>query len=196
MNDAGDFDPLEGAAGSDVQHGDPAPASKPIAPEEVEAIQAKATAFRTLADRFYILWWNLPGMSPRDVDRHLVDMFQMYMNLAPSMGVSRNTVQELRECCGKKRPWKSDALMGDPSETVRGAISPFYEPPPKDLERLGFGLGDLVARITKVFSKERCGACEVRRRALNAFAPEILVGFLVGAVVAVAGAAAFFLRLR
>src|SRR6185295_4394117 len=70
---------------------------------QVRLLQAKTDAFRDVADRFYMLWWNLPEMNHRQVDQEVVDLFRMFMDLAPSLGVSRNMIPELRECCGRFR---------------------------------------------------------------------------------------------
>jgi hypothetical protein len=131
--------------------------------EEVHRLQARQEAFRDLADRFYMLWWNLPGATLRQVDEHVVDMFRMFMDLAPFMGVSRNGIPELRECCGRKRVWKDDALTGDSSQTlVMAAVS-------DPVEVLGWCPGDIIRRITRFFGVKYCEKCDRRRRAINAF---------------------------
>ena len=134
--------------------------------EEVARLQARVDAFRSIADRFYMLWWNLPGMTLRQVDRDIQDMFRMYMDLAPSLGVSRNGIPELRECCGRSRtPFRDNSHL-DPQKTITGAqgvVSPFYEP------KLGWCPGDIIRRVTRLFGAKHCERCDRRRRAINAF---------------------------
>lgn len=130
--------------------------------DQVAQLQAKADAFRSLADRFYMLWWNLPGMSLRHVDADVQDMFRMLMDLAPSMGVSRNGIPELRECCGRKRIWKDDPISGNHPQQV------LVMPPVKD-EQLGWCPGDIIRRITRFLGVSYCEKCDRRRRAINAF---------------------------
>lgn len=129
--------------------------------EEVARLQAKVDAFRSIADRFYMLWWNLPGMTLRQVDRDLQDMFRMYLELAPSLGVSRNGISELRECCGRKRVWKDEALSGDAGDVL--VMAPVTE------QKLGWCPGDIIRRISKAIGFKYCEKCDRRRRAINAF---------------------------
>jgi len=129
--------------------------------EEISQLQARSDAFRNLADRFYMLWWNIPGMTLRQVDQDIQDMFRMYMDLAPSLGVSRNGIPELRECCGRKRVWKGDPLSDNNCKVL-------VMPPVKD-EVLGWCPGDIIRRITRLFGAEYCEKCDRRRRAINAF---------------------------
>jgi len=131
--------------------------------EEVLRLQARQEAFRSLADRFYMLWWNMPGMTLKQVDQDVQDMFRMYMDLAPSMGVSRNGIPELRECCGRKRVWKDDRLTGNAGQVL--VMPPATDP----VEVLGWCPGDIVRRITRLFGAKYCDACDRRRRAINAF---------------------------
>lgn len=130
---------------------------------EVERLQARADAFRDLADRFYMLWWNLPGMTLRQVDQDVKDMFRMYMDLAPSLGVSRNGIPELRECCGRKRVWKDDPLSDNNAKVL--VMPPAVDPQ----EDLGWCVGDVLRRITRFFGAKYCEKCDRRRRAINSF---------------------------
>lgn len=129
----------------------------------VMMLQARQQAFRDLADRFYMVWWNLPGSTLRDVDRDIRDMFRMYMDLAPSMGVSRNGIPDLRECCGRKRVWKDDPLSDNNGKVL--VMPPATEPE----ERLGWCPGDIIRRITRLFGAKYCEKCDRRRRAINRF---------------------------
>ena len=157
MDDNEDFDPLK--AGEDQIVKLQANEARSL---EVQILQARADAFRDLADRFYMLWWNLPGMNLRQVDQDVQDMFRMYMDLAPSMGVSRNGIPELRECCGRKRVWKDDPISGTHPEQVL-VMAAVGE------EKVGWCPGDIIRRITRFFGARYCEKCDRRRRAINAF---------------------------
>lgn len=128
--------------------------------KRVLQLQARQAAFRDLADRFYMLWWNMPGMTLRQVDTDVQDMFRMLMDLGPSLGVSRNGIPELRECCGRKRTWR-DGTLGHEEQTLIMA--------PVKREELGWCPGDIIRRITRFFGAGYCEKCDRRRRAINAF---------------------------
>jgi len=130
--------------------------------DTVRTLQARQDAFRDLADRFYMLWWNLPGSTLRNVDNDLRDMFRMYMDLAASLGVSRNGIPELRECCGRKRVWKDDPIS-------EGGHRVLIMPPAEPKETLGWCPGDIIRRITRFFGASYCEKCDRRRRAINTF---------------------------
>ncbi len=130
--------------------------------ETVRQLQARQEAFRDLADRFYVLWWNLPGTTLRQADQDIQEMFQMYMNLAQHMGVSRNGIPELRECCGRKRVWKNDPISSGSGVLVMPAV---VDP----VENLGWCPGDILRRITRFFGRKYCEACDRRRRKINGF---------------------------
>lgn len=153
-----DFDPLK--EGEDFITQSPPPQALA---EQAAQLQARADAFRDLADRFYMLWWNIPGMTLQQVDKDVQDMFRMYMDLAPSMGVSRNGIPELRECCGRRRVWPDDALDGHEEQTL--VMSPAKDP----VEKLGWYPGDIIRRITRLFGAKYCSACDARRRRINAW---------------------------
>jgi hypothetical protein len=153
-----DFDPLKEGEDQITTSSD----STSLA-AQADQLRARADAFRDLADRFYMLWWNIPGMSLRQVDQDVQDMFRMYMDLAPTMGVSRNGIPELRECCGRKRTWKDDPLTGPPGQVL--VMPPVTEP----IEKLGWCPGDIVRRITQLFGVKYCEACDLRRRRINAW---------------------------
>lgn len=131
--------------------------------ETVRQLQARQEAFRDIADRFYLLWWNLPQMTTRQADQDIQDMFRMYMDLAPILGVSRNGIPELRECCGRKRVWKDDPLSDNNRKVL--VMAPAVDP----VENLGWCPGDIVRRITRFFGAKYCEKCDRRRRAINRF---------------------------
>jgi len=154
-----DFDPIEQ---SGTLPAPPLPETSTELLDEVRRLQARQEAFRSIADRFYMLWWNMPGMTLRQVDQDVQDMFRMYMDLAPSLGVSRNGIPELRECCGRKRVWKNDPISGSNAVLVMLPVTD-QEPP------LRWCPGDIVRRITRLFGAKYCEKCDRRRRAINAF---------------------------
>ncbi len=158
MDTSEDFDPLK--VGEDQTIKLEANKDRSL---EVERLQARAEAFRDLADRFYMLWWNIPGMTLRQVDQDVKDMFRMYMDLAPSLGVSRNGIPELRECCGRKRVWKDDPLSDSDTKVL---IMPMAKDPD---EKLGWCVGDLIRRVTRFLGVRYCEKCDRRRRKINAF---------------------------
>lgn len=158
MDTESDYDPLEQAHKPTT----PPPSSNELS-DEIRKLRVRADAFRDLADRFYMLWWNLPGMTTRAVDRDVQDMFRMYMDLAPSLGVSRNGIPELRECCGRKRVWKDDPIVEHDSKVL---VMPAVEDPKEDL---GWCPGDIIRRITRFFGAPYCEKCDRRRRSINSF---------------------------
>lgn len=93
-----------------------------------------------LIDQCQVLFRELPRVTTRDVDKRLEKIFETVMNLAPYVGVSRMSIPLLRDCCGGKRVWTED---------------------------LGWGLGDIIRRITRLFGFGHCDGCERRRTWLN-----------------------------
>jgi hypothetical protein len=154
-----DFDPLEHGTSQETKKLDPEKANL------VRLLHAKQDAFRDIADRFYMLWWNLPKSSLQDVDIQVRDLFRMYMDLAPTMGVSRNGIPELRECCGRKRDPFRDGSGLDPNVAISGAQS---VPGVQD-EKLGWCPGDIIRRVTRFLGFAYCERCDGRRRRVNTF---------------------------
>lgn len=102
-----------------------------------------------LIGKFHDLFWDLPKITTRDVDARLQEMFELLMDAAGHVGISRLSVPRLKECCGKARTWPG-------------------EPPPAPTEEpLGWGVGDIIRRITRLFGIGHCKKCEERRQALN-----------------------------
>jgi hypothetical protein len=156
-----EFDPFEGS--SNLPRA--AASTNTELERKVEALHAKEDAFRSIADRFYMLWWNLPSTPAHHVEQEIRDLFRMFMDLAPSMGVSRNGIPELKECCGRKRdPFPGDINV-DLTKSISGAEgiqSPYYE-------NLGWCPGDLIRRVTRFLGFQFCQDCDKRRRKINAF---------------------------
>jgi hypothetical protein len=164
--DDSEFDPLEHGTSQETKKLDPEKANL------VRLLHAKQDAFRDIADRFYMLWWNLPKSRLSDVDSQVRDLFRMYMDLAPTMGVSRNGIPELRECCGRKRDPFRDGSGLDPNKTISGTqqitARDLLGLPPVD-EKLGWCPGDLIRRFTRWLGFQYCERCDLRRRRINAF---------------------------
>ncbi len=159
MDTNSDFDPM---AVGQTQTPPAAITTGPEIADEIRKLQSRADAFRDVADRFYLLWWNLPRTTLRQADQDIQDLFRMFMDLAPSFGVSRNGVPELRECCGRKRTWKDDPLNGKDDVLV---MAPARDEDPA----LGWCPGDVLRRITRFFGAKYCEKCDRRRRRINAF---------------------------
>lgn len=176
------FDPFDDHGSSQVPQSQTQPNQALL--EEARRLQARQEAFRDIADRFYLVWWNLPSASPRQLDQDIVDLFRMFMDLAPSLGVSRHNIPELKECCGRKRnpipkslradlpgidhdvPIPGPPGLFDPDASIDGAQevkSPFQE------EHLGWCPGDLIRRFTRMLGFKFCQRCDDRRRRINAF---------------------------
>jgi hypothetical protein len=160
-----EFDPFQGSNRLPVKH-----SSNTELDSKVQMLNARQDAFRSIADRFYMIWWNLPSTPIHQVDQEIRDLFRKYMELAPSLGVSRNGIPELKECCGRKRdPFPGDVTV-DLSRSISGRqeMAGVKDGPPPD-ERLGFCPGDLIRRVTRFLGFKFCRECDGRRRKINAF---------------------------
>ena len=136
---------------------------QPFSQDLLKEFRARQDNFIALAEDFYQLWRALPDLNVRQVDARLVPMYERLLALAPSIGVSRNGLQQLRECCGKKRAWPI-GLLQDPSETLDHVVVPLGT-----FEELGWWPGDIIRRITRFFGAAYCEKCDRRRRAINRF---------------------------
>jgi hypothetical protein len=135
-----DYDPLDQESEIKVT-----PTSgSPVRIELAESITRAQLPFMRMIARMHDLFWDLPNVTTRDVDVRLQELYELLMDAAATAGISRMSVPQLRECCGKKRVWP-----GDP------------------VEKLGWGLGDIVRRITRLFGIGHCEKCEERRKAWN-----------------------------
>ncbi len=159
-----EHDPFEpGQANSpSPQSGKTSTQTDPDLVKAAEAIRARQEAFTRLAESFYELWKGLPEMNVRQVDAWIGFTYHQLLDLAPSLGVSRNGLPQLRECCGKKRVWP--AGLGDPG--VSSASLPVLRDP---VENLKWYPGDIIRRITRLFGAKYCEKCDRRRKAINRF---------------------------
>lgn len=140
-----DFDPLNEPAQIPIRP----PSGSPVRLELAQAIERNQLPFMRIIARMHDLFWDLPNITTRDVDQRLQELFDLTMDAASQVGISRISVPRLSECCGKRRVW--------PGEKPEAAADPV----------LGWGLGDIVRRITRFFGFGHCQKCEERRKALN-----------------------------
>ena len=145
MDEIFDFDPLDRPAEIPVKP----PSGAPVRLILSETITRNQLPFMRMIARMHDLFWDLPSMTTRDVDARLQELFELLMDAAGTAGISRMSVPRLAECCGKTRIWPD------------GVKTEIEEPP------LGWGLGDIVRRITRLFGFGHCKKCEERRHALN-----------------------------
>lgn len=164
-------DPLAQPAGEPAVK---APPRQPFSQDVVNQLRDRQDRFIALAEDFYKLWRALPDLNVRQVDVRLVAMYEQLLELAPTLGVSRNGLQQLRECCGKKRVWPA-GLEGDPALSIRredAVRSPFYQ------EELAWWPGDIIRRITRWLGVPYCKKCDRRRRIINAICGKALWDWL------------------
>jgi hypothetical protein len=139
-----DYDPLEQIFETEIK----LPSTgAPVRLMLSETITRNQLPFMRMIARMHDLFWDLPNVTTRDVDGRLQELYELLMDAAATAGISRMSVPQLRECCGKKRVWPGE--------------------PPKVDGALGWGLGDIVRRITRFFGFGHCAKCEERRKALN-----------------------------
>lgn len=149
MSDLFDFDPLEQVSQTPIK-----PASgSPVRLELAQSITRNQLPFMRMIARMHDLFWDLPKITTRDVDVRLQELFELLMDAAAMAGISRMSVPRLAECCGKKRIW--------PDEVAQAVLEHLEDPP------LGWGVGDIVRRVTRFFGIGHCKKCEERRQALN-----------------------------
>lgn len=94
-----------------------------------------------LIDQCQALFKRVPTLTSREVDVELEKIFETVLDLGAYVGVSRISIPLLRDCCGGKRSWPE--------------------------EPLGWGLGDIIRRVTRILGFKNCGGCERRRLWLN-----------------------------
>ena len=123
----------------------------PEKPEYVPDLVSRQAPYLDLIQMFHKLNDELPTLTTREVDDRLGPMFDKLMDAAAFMGISRISVPQLKECCGKRRVW--------PDELDHTQVVPL---PPKK------GLGDVLKWIFSWFWLKPCDGCERRRIWLNA----------------------------
>ena len=133
-------DPFEVTGGLELAAG------KPVAPGLVDEIRLRQKPLISLINAFESLYWDLPNLTTRQVDERLQPMYADLLEAASHHGISAITAPKLRECCGKVRTWPDGSTTG---------------------EALGWGLGDIVRRLTRALGFRSCEGCERRRLWLN-----------------------------
>ena len=83
-------------------------------------------------------------MTTREVDVRLQEMFGTLLEACERVGISKMSVPQLKECCGKRRSWKDDIQ-----------------------KPAGLRLGDKLAWILSKLGFKQCEACKRRQEALN-----------------------------
>ncbi len=100
--------------------------------------------FFELAAQFHRLFEEIPQMTTREVDVRIKEMFGTFLDSCERVGISKMSVPQLKECCGRKRIWKDEA--DGPA---------------------GLRLGDKLAWILSKLGFKSCEACKRRQEALN-----------------------------
>ena len=143
-----DYDPMEDVTQTPIRP----PSGAPVRLELSESITKNQLPFMRMIARMYDLFWDLPKITTRDVDERLKELFELLMDAAGTAGISRMSVPRLAECCGKRRVWPDE---------VHAALEAHLD------SDLGWGVGDIVRRVTRFFGIGHCKKCEERRQALN-----------------------------
>lgn len=145
-NDSNQHDPFEVDGFSKSTPSQPA-AQGGSQPSLADEIIERQKPFVSLINQFEALFWDLPKLTTRDVDARIKPMYDELLKAASYHGISSMTAPRLVECCGKTRTWPDGQKTG---------------------EVLGWGLGDIVRRITRAMGIRHCEGCERRRLWLNA----------------------------
>lgn len=145
MSELFEFDPLNESTEIPIKNN---PTGSPVRLELAESVTRNQLPFLRIIARMHDLYWDLPNLTTREVDVRLQELFNLTMDAAATAGISRMSVPRMQECCGKKRIWPGEADE-------------------KKEQPLGWGVGDIVRRITRFFGFGHCEACERRRILLN-----------------------------
>lgn len=120
----------------------PAPqqdAKSPMAMVAARALRQKP--YFILIGQFQKLFYDIPDMTAIEVDGRVKEMYDTLMEACESVGISRISIPQLKECCGKKRVWRSEGG--------------------------GLRLGDKLAWLFDRLGIKKCEACRRRQEALN-----------------------------
>lgn len=138
---------------------------RPTSPEleaKVKLLEERRKRFVVVAELFFSVWKNFYQTPPHLVDAAIQVMYEEYLKLAPHLGVSLQSLPQLRECCGNKRV--APELLQDPSKTLLGTAAL-----PAPAEQLAWWPGDIIRRITRFFGAAYCEKCDQRRRWINSW---------------------------
>ena len=120
-------------------------------PTLIADMAARQAPYLDLIGLFHKLFWELPGLTQKEVDDRLQPMYEKLMEASATVGISRLSVPSLKECCGKKRVWPDALGKSQAMEIVQDTG----------------GLGDVLKKIFSLFGAKPCEGCERRRRWLN-----------------------------
>jgi hypothetical protein len=110
----------------------------------VSSLEARALRQRpyfTLVSQFQQLFYDIPDLTAKQADERVQAMYLTLMEVCESAGISRISIPQLKECCGKKREWKE--------------------------EKKGLRLGDKLAWLFDKLGIKKCAGCRKRQEALN-----------------------------
>jgi len=111
----------------------------------MKAVDRQAPFFDMIA-QFHRLFEEIPQMTTREVDARIQELFKTFLEACEKVGISKMSVPQLKECCGKKRIWKDEA------------------PEP---EKKGLRLGDRLAWLFSKLGFKSCPGCKRRQALLN-----------------------------
>jgi hypothetical protein len=111
------------------------------APARIAMRALRQKPYFILIDRFQKLFYDLPDISVKEVDAQVREMYDVLMEACEGVGISRISIPQLKECCGKKRVWKDE---------------------PK-----GLRIGDKIAWLFDKLGIKKCEGCKKRQEALN-----------------------------
>jgi hypothetical protein len=143
-----DYDPLEDAATTSRAPG------QAIHQRRVLAVAERQEPFFTLSSQFQALFYELPKITTREVEVRIRAMHETYLETCERVGISKMSIPQLKDCCGRERVWLDERL---PAPSQAPAT------PKKS------GLGDLIAKITGFFGIKPCEECKRRQAMLNKF---------------------------
>jgi hypothetical protein len=126
--------------------GNKVPSQQSTATSGTQLIAARAMRqkpYFTMIAQFQDLFFKLPELKQKDVDDRLKELYEALMEACESVGISRISIPQLKECCGRGR-----------------AQAPTEEAP-------GLRLGDKVAWLLDKLGFKKCEACKRRQEALN-----------------------------
>lgn len=129
---------------------------KIMLPREILDLSARQKPYFDLIAQFQALFYELPEIGAKDVDARIQAMYQTLMELCEKAGISRISIPQLKECCGRKRTWQEER-------------APYPMPAPilDSVEKSG--LGDLIAKLTAFCRIKPCDGCKRRQAFLNKF---------------------------
>jgi hypothetical protein len=130
-----------------LQTGNRVPNQQSTSSNGTQQIMARALRqkpYFSMIAQFQDLFFKLPELRQKEVDERLKGMYETLMEACESVGISRISIPQLKECCG------------------RGRTQPAAVPAPS-----GLRLGDKVAWLLDKLGFKKCEACRKRQEALN-----------------------------